>query len=156
MAMHKISEIDTFDEKILHVLQSDARKTSIELAEVVGLSPSSCQRRQRDLEQRGIIRGYRADIDPAVLSQSFTVFAAVQLGASRAQRRSSLLKAAHIEASRGPRGASHRVGPSIISGSGIAVADLASYEISPRRSFDGAAGGGAHHFSYVVMSGRWR
>jgi Lrp/AsnC family transcriptional regulator, leucine-responsive regulatory protein len=77
--VHKISEIDSFDEKILHALQSDARKTSIELAEVVGLSPSSCQHRQRDLEQRGVIRGYRADIDPAVLSQSFTVFAAVQL-----------------------------------------------------------------------------
>ena len=79
MSMHKNSEIDQFDEKILRALQLDARKTSFELAEVVGLSPSSCQRRQRDLEQRGIIRGYRPDIDPAVLGQSFTIFAAVQL-----------------------------------------------------------------------------
>src|SRR5271165_2367845 len=77
--MQKIGELDLFDEKILHALLRDARKTSIELAEVVGLSPSSCQRRQRELEQRGIIRGYRADIDPAVLGRSFTVFAAVQL-----------------------------------------------------------------------------
>ena len=53
--------------------------TSIELAEAVGLSPSSCQRRQRELERRGVIRGYHADIDPAVLGQSFAVFAAVQL-----------------------------------------------------------------------------
>jgi Lrp/AsnC family leucine-responsive transcriptional regulator len=45
----------------------------------VGLSPSSCQRRQRELEARGIIREYPAEIDPAVLGQSFTVFAAVQL-----------------------------------------------------------------------------
>jgi DNA-binding Lrp family transcriptional regulator len=43
--MQKIGELDLFDEKILHALQRDARKTSIELAEVVGLSPSSCQRR---------------------------------------------------------------------------------------------------------------
>ena len=76
--MHKIGEIDPFDEEILHALRRGARKTSIELADAVGLSPSSCQRRQRDLEQRGVIRGYRADIDPAVLRQSFTVFAAVQ------------------------------------------------------------------------------
>ena len=65
--MQNIGAIDQFDEKILHALKSDAQKTSIELAEVVGLSPSTCQRRQRDLEQRGIIRGYRADIDPSVL-----------------------------------------------------------------------------------------
>src|SRR6201999_3942485 len=64
MTLHKTSEIDSFDEKILQSLRLDARKTSVELADVVGLSPSSCQRRQRDLEQRGIIRGYRADIDP--------------------------------------------------------------------------------------------
>ncbi|HEY6734953.1 MAG TPA: Lrp/AsnC family transcriptional regulator, partial [Roseiarcus sp.] len=77
--MEKFRDIDQFDEKLLHALQRNARATSFELAEVVGLSPSSCQRRQRELEQRGIIRGYRADIDPAVLGQSFTVFAAVQL-----------------------------------------------------------------------------
>ena len=41
--------------------------------------PSSCQRRQRELEARGIVRGYRVVIDPAVLGQAFTVFAALQL-----------------------------------------------------------------------------
>src|SRR5215472_14913109 len=48
--MRKIREIDGFDEKLLRGLQSDARATSLELAEAVGLSPSSCQRRQRELE----------------------------------------------------------------------------------------------------------
>ena len=65
--MRKIREIDPFDEKLLRALQRDARATSLELAEAVGLSPSSCQRRQRELEARGIIREYRAEIDPAVL-----------------------------------------------------------------------------------------
>jgi Lrp/AsnC family leucine-responsive transcriptional regulator len=77
--MHKVRGIDAFDDKLLRRLQMDARATSLKLAEAVGLSPSSCQRRQRELEARGIIRGYRAEIDPAVLGQSFTVFAAVQL-----------------------------------------------------------------------------
>ena len=77
--MRKTRELDGFDEKLLRGLQRDARATSLKLAEAVGLSPSSCLRRQRELEARGIIRGYRAEIDPAVLGQSFTVFAAVQL-----------------------------------------------------------------------------
>ena len=65
--MRKIREIDGFDEKLLRSLARDARATSLKLAEAVGLSPSSCQRRQRELEARGIIRCYRAEIDPAVL-----------------------------------------------------------------------------------------
>ena len=65
--MRKIRDIDIFDEKLLRSLQRDARATSLKLAEAVGLSPSSCQRRQRELEARGIIRCYRAEIDPAVL-----------------------------------------------------------------------------------------
>src|SRR5271168_1407155 len=77
--MHRIGDIDLFDEKIQYALQRNARKPSIELTEAVGLSPPSCQRRQRELEQRGVIKGYRADIDPAVLGRSFTVFAVVQL-----------------------------------------------------------------------------
>jgi Lrp/AsnC family transcriptional regulator, leucine-responsive regulatory protein len=75
----KIREIDQFDEKLLRNLQRNGRATSFELAEATGLSASSCQRRQRELEQRGIVRGYRAEIDPVVLGQAFTVFAAVQL-----------------------------------------------------------------------------
>src|ERR1700683_3029626 len=77
--VEKFREIDQFDEKLLRALRRNARATSLELAEAVGLSPSSCQRRQRELEQRGIVRGYRAEIDPAVLGQAFTVFAAVRL-----------------------------------------------------------------------------
>jgi Lrp/AsnC family transcriptional regulator, leucine-responsive regulatory protein len=53
----KNREIDQFDEKLLRTLQRNARATSFELAEAIGLSPSSCQRRQRELEQRGIVRG---------------------------------------------------------------------------------------------------
>jgi Lrp/AsnC family leucine-responsive transcriptional regulator len=142
MIMHKNSEIDPFDEKILRALQSDARKTSIELAEVVGLSPSSCHRRQRDLEQRGIIRGYRADIDPAVLGQSFTVLAAVQLERHvrsdvQAFRKAVTQLPGVLEV--------HHIAGAFDYLLRVAVADLASYEIS-RRTSDGAAGGVAHHF----------
>ena len=83
--MQKTREIDQFDERLLRALEQNSRATSIELAEAVGLSASSCQRRQRELERQGVIRSYRVDIDPEVLGQSFTVFAA-----SRAERCSKL------------------------------------------------------------------
>jgi Lrp/AsnC family transcriptional regulator, leucine-responsive regulatory protein len=148
MTLHKTSETDLFDEKILRALQSDGRKTSIELAEVVGLSPSSCQRRQRDLEQRGIIRGYRADIDPDVLGQSFTVFAAVQL--ERHVRNDVQVFQKTVTQLPGILEVHHIAGAFdyLLR---IAVADLASYEIFHADRLT-ALPGVAHITSYVVMS----
>jgi Lrp/AsnC family transcriptional regulator, leucine-responsive regulatory protein len=148
MSLHKSSEIDSFDEKILQALQWDARKTSLELAEVVGLSPSSCQRRQRDLEQRGIIRGYRAEIDPAVLGRSFTVFAAVQLERHVRSDVQAFQKAVTqlpgiLEV--------HHIAGAFDYLLRVAVADLASYEIFHADRLT-ALPGVAHITSYVVMS----
>ncbi|MDE2229633.1 MAG: AsnC family transcriptional regulator, partial [Alphaproteobacteria bacterium] len=42
--------LDAIDRKILARLQDDARLTNVELAEAVGLSPSPCLRRVRELE----------------------------------------------------------------------------------------------------------
>ena len=146
--MEKFRDIDHFDEKLLRALQDNARATSFELAEVVGLSPSSCQRRQRELEQRGIIRGYRADIDPAVLGQSFTVFAAVQLERHVRSDVQAFQKA--VTQLPGILEVRHIAGAFdyLLR---IAVADLASYETfhSDRLT---ALPGVAHITSYVVMS----
>lgn len=56
-------QIDEFDRKLLRLLQEDARLTNAELSERVNLSASQCSRRRMRLEQAGIIRGYRADLD---------------------------------------------------------------------------------------------
>ena len=146
--MEKFRDIDQFDEKLLRALQVNARATSFELAEVVGLSPSSCQRRQRELEQRGIIRGYRADIDPAVLDQSFTVFAAVQLESHVRRDVQAFQKAVSqlpgvLEV--------HHIAGAFDYLLRIAVADLASYEIFHADRLT-ALPGVAHITSYVVMS----
>ena len=146
--MRRNSEIDAFDEKILHLLQLDARRTSIQLAEIVGLSPSSCQRRQRDLEQCGIIRGYRADIDPVVLGQSFTVFAAVQLERHARSDVQAFQKAVTqlpgvLEV--------HHIAGAFDYLLRIAVADLSSYEIFHAERLT-ALPQVAHITSYVVMS----
>jgi DNA-binding Lrp family transcriptional regulator len=57
------SQIDTFDRKILALLQDDARLTNNDLSERVNLSPSQCSRRRQRLEEEGYIRGYRAILD---------------------------------------------------------------------------------------------
>lgn len=67
-------KLDKFDLAILAVLQDNARATNVEVAEKVGLSPSPCLRRIRMLEEAGVIRGYRADIDRRAVGLELTVF----------------------------------------------------------------------------------
>jgi Lrp/AsnC family leucine-responsive transcriptional regulator len=55
-------EVDQIDLRIMEVLQKDARITNQALADRVALSPSACLRRVRDLENRGLISAYRAQI----------------------------------------------------------------------------------------------
>ncbi|MDI4234136.1 Lrp/AsnC family transcriptional regulator [Bradyrhizobium sp. Arg237L] len=52
--------VDQIDRNIVRLLRLNARMTNAKLAEEVGLSPSSCLRRIRQLEQNGTIRGYTA------------------------------------------------------------------------------------------------
>lgn len=56
--------LDERDLDIVGALQEDARATYADIARRVGLSPSSVHDRVRKLEQAGVIRGYRAVIDP--------------------------------------------------------------------------------------------
>jgi DNA-binding Lrp family transcriptional regulator len=56
--------IDELDRAIIAELRLDARISNIELGRRIGLTPAPCLRRVRRLEVLGVIRGYRADIDP--------------------------------------------------------------------------------------------
>lgn len=51
---------DRIDLSILRELERDARISTVDLAEKVGLSPTACARRQRTLEEAGMIKGYSA------------------------------------------------------------------------------------------------
>ncbi|TDR90437.1 Lrp/AsnC family transcriptional regulator [Enterovirga rhinocerotis] len=74
-------ELDAFDLKILAALQTDGRLGNQDLADRVHLSASQCSRRRIRLEAEGIIRRYRADLDPAALGLAVTVFTRVTLAA---------------------------------------------------------------------------
>jgi DNA-binding Lrp family transcriptional regulator len=56
--------LDDLDRKILHSLQQDARRTSSQnIADEAGVSASTVRNRISRLEDRGIIKGYHADVD---------------------------------------------------------------------------------------------
>ena len=72
-------KIDAIDLKILDVLQRNARISNAELAQSVGLSPSPCLRRSRNLEKAGVISKYAAILDQTVVELSISVFVQVTL-----------------------------------------------------------------------------
>ena len=72
-------ELDAIDLRILAVLQETARIPNVELAQKVGLSPSPCLRRVRELEQRGVIRGHVTLIQPGAVGLPVSVFVQVSL-----------------------------------------------------------------------------
>ncbi len=74
-----MTEIDDKDDQILRVLAQEGRISNLDLAERVSLSPSATLRRVQALEAVGVIRGYRAVLDPAKLGVGFTAYIAVGL-----------------------------------------------------------------------------
>ena len=64
--------MDKIDKKILAELQADGRLSVTELAHKVGLSLSPCHRRVKALEDAGIIKGYRAQLDISQLGLNFS------------------------------------------------------------------------------------
>jgi DNA-binding Lrp family transcriptional regulator len=75
--------LDSIDWSILRELQADGSITNVELARRVGLSAPPCLRRVRALEEAGIIKGYRALLDPKALGFEVVCFAMVQLASQK-------------------------------------------------------------------------
>jgi DNA-binding Lrp family transcriptional regulator len=71
--------LDDIDRRILTALQENARISNVELAEQVGISPSPCWRRVRDLEQKDIIARYVTLLEPANIGLPVSVFVQVSL-----------------------------------------------------------------------------
>lgn len=74
-----MAEIDPISAQILRELRRNGRISNLELADRVGLSPSACLRRVQDLERRGVIRGYAAQLDPTQTGRAYVVYVAVGL-----------------------------------------------------------------------------
>src|ERR1700758_4381280 len=83
--------MDTLDSKALTFLMKSGRATWAELGTLLGLSAPSAADRVRKLEERGVIRGYAALIDPASVGLPLTAFISVALDSHRS--RSAFLRA---------------------------------------------------------------
>ncbi|MET7905446.1 Lrp/AsnC family transcriptional regulator [Streptomyces sp. NPDC005355] len=71
--------MDSIDRQILLHLQQDGRLTNVEVAKRVGLTPPSCLRRVKRLEEAGVIAGYRAVIDPEAMGRGLEVLVDIEI-----------------------------------------------------------------------------
>ena len=69
-----MEKIDTFDARILRLIQSDAALPLDEIGDKVGLSRNAVWRRIKAMEANGTITGRAALLDPAKLGLGLTVF----------------------------------------------------------------------------------
>jgi Lrp/AsnC family leucine-responsive transcriptional regulator len=72
-------KLDRFDAKILDALQRDGRLSVVDLADMIGLSPTPCARRIKVLESEGAIEGYAAVLNPARIGLAVLAIVQVKL-----------------------------------------------------------------------------
>jgi DNA-binding Lrp family transcriptional regulator len=71
--------LDGLDRKILDVLQSDGRASNVDLSARVHLSAPQCFRRVRALEERGVIRSYRAEVRAEALGLGVIAYVSLNI-----------------------------------------------------------------------------
>src|SRR3954452_3280944 len=71
--------LDAVDRRLVELLARDARLPNARLAELAGIAPSTCVTRLRGLRERGVIRGFHAEIDLAALGRPLQALIAVRL-----------------------------------------------------------------------------
>jgi Lrp/AsnC family leucine-responsive transcriptional regulator len=69
--------VEDVDRSIVSLLMADGRRSFTDLSRETGLSVSAVHQRVRRLEQRGVIRGYRAIADPSELGLPLTAFVSI-------------------------------------------------------------------------------
>ena len=74
-----MSALDRIDFQILGLLRKNARLSNKDIAEKVGLAPSTCLVRTRMLQQSGAITGFKAELNPLALGVGLQAMIAVRL-----------------------------------------------------------------------------
>ncbi len=75
-----MTDLDPIDRELARLLLADGRATYQELARQVRLSANTVADRVRRLRASGVIRGYRAELDPAALGRPLTMVSEIRLG----------------------------------------------------------------------------
>lgn len=82
--------IDDVDRQLIQLLQMNGRISNSELAQQVGIAPSTCLARLRSLLDRKIITGFTAELDPSALGIDLEVLISVSIRAGARQKISEL------------------------------------------------------------------
>lgn len=85
--------MDKLDLELIRELQKNARISTAELGRQIGLSTSATGERIVKLEREGIIKGYAAVIDPALLGQDITAFILVPVGSISIETMAEIISA---------------------------------------------------------------
>ncbi len=80
----RMTQIDRADRALLDAVQKNNRLTSEELAKIVNLSPTACQRRLKRLREEGVIEANVAIISPKAVGRGITMIVLVSLERERA------------------------------------------------------------------------
>lgn len=75
----KSDGLDPVDRRIVQELLADARITNAQLAEKVGVAPSTALLRTRQLAERGVITGFHAELSLTAIGRAVQALVAVQL-----------------------------------------------------------------------------
>lgn len=76
----RAASLDVVDLALLAELEHNGRLTNSALAERAGIAESTCTQRLRSLRERGVIRAFRAEIDPTALGLGLQALITVRLG----------------------------------------------------------------------------
>jgi DNA-binding Lrp family transcriptional regulator len=81
MAVYPNAALDDVDLRIVEALAADARVSNAALAEQVGIAASTCLTRVARLRERGVLRGFHAEVDLAALGRPLQAVVAIRLAA---------------------------------------------------------------------------
>jgi len=65
--------LDSVDQKIIHILQADARKSYVEIANEIGFSESAIRRRVKNLLDTGVIKRFTIEMDSGDKTSAITL-----------------------------------------------------------------------------------
>jgi Lrp/AsnC family leucine-responsive transcriptional regulator len=69
--------VEDLDRRIVDLLRADGRMSYTDLGKAMGLSTSAVHQRVRRLEERGVIKGYAAVVDPTAIDLPLTAFISI-------------------------------------------------------------------------------
>jgi Lrp/AsnC family leucine-responsive transcriptional regulator len=84
--------LDRTDRALLLALSRDGRRPAADLAKTLGLSRQAVTERIRELERRGVIRGYCADVDPVALGLGVRAQLRITLDGKTPQKEKEVLR----------------------------------------------------------------